>query len=141
MASVGRLLALTFLPLWPDLSLLLLRVWFGGLLLLLHGWMKISMYAAMSQRFPDPFGIGSPASLGLSMFAEVICSSLIVVGFFTRFAALVCIIDLATAFVTAHGTSLTGPHSGELPFLYLGVFIALLLAGPGRFSIDGNRRT
>jgi putative oxidoreductase len=47
---------------------------------------------------------------------------------------------MTTAFVTAHGAALTGPHSGELPFLYLGVFIALLLAGPGRFSIDGSRR-
>jgi putative oxidoreductase len=140
MAPVSRLLTLKFLPLWPDLSLLLLRVWFGGLLLLLHGWMKISMYGAMSQKFADPFGIGSPASLALSIFAEAVCSSLIVVGLFTRFAALVCIINMTTAFVTAHGAALTGPHSGELPFLYLGVFIALLLAGPGRFSIDGSRR-
>ena len=61
----------------------------GGLLLLLHGWMKISMYGAMSQKFVDPFGIGSPASLALSIFAEAVCSSLIVVGLFTRFAAFV----------------------------------------------------
>jgi putative oxidoreductase len=140
MAPVSRLLTLKFLPLWPDLSLLLLRAWFGGLLLLLHGWMKISMYGAMSQKFPDPFGIGSPASLALSTFAEAVCSSLIVVGLFTRFAALVCIINMTTAFVIAHGAALTGSHSGELAFLYLGVFIALLLAGPGRFSIDSNRR-
>jgi putative oxidoreductase len=140
MAPVSRLLTLKFLPLWPDLSLLLLRAWFGGLLLLLHGWMKISMYGAMSQKFPDPFGIGSPASLALSTFAEAVCSSLIVVGLFTRFAALVCIINMTTAFVIAHGAALTGSQSGELAFLYLGVFIALLLAGPGRFSIDSNRR-
>jgi putative oxidoreductase len=140
MASVSRLLTLKFLPLWPDLSLLLLRVWFGGLLLLLHGWMKISMYGAMSQKFADPFGIGSPASLALSIFAEAICSSLIVVGLFTRFAALVCIINMTTAFVIVHGSALTGPNRGELAFLYLGVFIALLLAGPGRFSLDGNLR-
>lgn len=138
MASIGRVLTLRFLPTWPDLALLLLRVWFGGLLLLLHGWMKITMYGAMSQRFPDPFGIGSPASLALSMFAEVVCSSLIVLGLFTRFAALVCVINLTTAFVTAHGMALKGPHSGELPVVYLGAFIVLLLAGPGRFSLDGR---
>jgi putative oxidoreductase len=141
MASVGGLLRLNFLPFWPDLGLLLLRIWSGALLLLLHGWMKISMYGVMSQRFADPLGIGSPASLALSIFAEACCSSLIVLGLFTRFAAIVCIIDLATAFVTAHGMALKGPHNGELPFLYLGAFIVLLLAGPGRFSIDGTRRT
>src|SRR5262245_33862736 len=141
MAPFGRLLRLNFLPVWPDLGLLLLRVWSGGLLLLLHGLMKVSTYSVMSQKFADPFGIGSPASLGLSIFAEVICASLIVVGLFTRFAALVCIIDLTTAFVFAHGMAFKGPRSGELAFVYLGAFIVLLLAGPGRLSIDGNRRT
>jgi len=139
MASVGRLLTLKFLPVWPDLGLLLLRVWFGGLLLLLHGWMKISMYGAMSQKFADPFGIGAPASLALSIFAEAVCSSLIVLGLFTRFAAIVCIINMITALVIVHHMALTGPRSGELAFLYLGAFIVLLLAGPGRFSIDGRR--
>ena len=47
---------------------------------------------------------------------------------------------MTTAFVIVHGSALKGPQSGELAFLYLGVFIALLLAGPGRFSIDGNLR-
>ena len=138
MASVGRLLTLKFLPVWPDLGLLLLRVWFGGLLLLLHGWMKISTYGVMSQRFADPFGIGAPASLALSIFAEAVCSSLIVLGLFTRFAAVVCIINMTTALVIVHHMALTGPRSGELAFLYLGAFIVLLLAGPGRFSIDGR---
>ena len=139
MASVGRLLTLKFLPVWPDLALLLLRVWFGGLLLLLHGWMKISMWSAMSQRFADPFGIGPAASLALSIFAEAVCSSLIVVGLFTRFAAMVCIVNMTTAFLTAHGARLSGPQNGELAFLYLGAFLTLLLTGPGRFSFDGRK--
>jgi putative oxidoreductase len=140
MASVSRLLTLKFIPFWPDLGLLVLRLWFGGLLLLLHGWTKISMYGVMSQRFADPFGIGSPASLGLSIFAEAICAALIAVGLFTRFAAVVCIINMTTAFVVVHRAALKGPHNGELAFMYLGAFIVLLLAGPGRFSIDGRRR-
>jgi putative oxidoreductase len=109
------------------------------LLLLLHGLMKVSMWPAMSQRFADPFGIGSPASLALSIFAEVVCSTLIVAGLFTRFATAVCIINMTTAFLTAHGARLTGPQNGELAFMYLGAFITLLLAGPGRYSIDGRR--
>ena len=139
MTSVGRVLSLKFLPVWPDLALLILRLWFGGLLLLLHGLRKVSMWSAMSQRFADPFGIGSPASLALSIFAEVVCSTLIVCGVFTRFAAVVCIINMTTAFLIAHGARLTGPQNGELAFMYLGALITLLLAGPGRFSIDGRR--
>jgi putative oxidoreductase len=138
MASVSRLLTLKFLPVYPDLALLVMRLWFGGLLVLLHGWMKISMWGPMSQRFADPFGIGSPASLALSIFAEAVCASLIALGLFTRFAAVVCIINMTTAFLTAHGGRLTGAQNGELAFLYLGAFVVLLLAGPGRFSVDGR---
>jgi len=138
MTSAGRLLTLKFLPVYPDLALLVMRLWFGGLLVLLHGLMKISMWAPMSQRFADPFGIGSPASLALSILAEAVCASLIALGLFTRFAAVVCIINMTTAFLTGHGGRLTGPHNGELPFLFLGGFVVLLLAGPGRFSVDGR---
>lgn len=134
-----RPLALHVLTPSPDLALLGLRVWFGGLLFLLHGWMKVQMWSELSQRFADPFGIGSAASLGLSMFAEVVCSSLLVLGLFTRFAAFVCIINMTTAFITGHGARLTGAHSGELAFLYLGVFVALLIAGPGSYSMDQRR--
>ena len=138
MTSAGRLLTLKFLPVYPDLALLVMRLWFGGLLVLLHGWMKISMWGVMSQKFADPFGIGSPASLALSTFAEAVCASLIALGLFTRFAAVVCIINMTTAFLIGSGGRLTGPHNGELAFLFLGAFVVLLLAGPGRFSVDGR---
>jgi putative oxidoreductase len=138
MSSIARVLGLRFLPVNADLALLVLRVWFGGMLLMNHGWAKVSGYSHMVERFPDPLGIGVPASLALSAFAEVICSSLIAVGLLTRFAAVVCIIDLTTAFVAAHGAALSGRRSGELPFMYLGAFIAILLAGAGRYSLDGK---
>jgi putative oxidoreductase len=138
MSSIARVLGLRFLPVNADLALLVLRVWFGGMLLMNHGWAKVSGYSRMVERFPDPLGIGVPASLALSAFAEAICSSLIAVGLFTRFAAVVCIINMTTAFVAAHGAALSGPRSGELPFMYLGAFVAILLAGAGRYSVDGK---
>jgi putative oxidoreductase len=139
MALVRRALARHVLSVWPDLALLALRVWFGGLLFLLHGWMKVQTWSELSHRFADPFGIGSAASLALSMFAEVVCSSMLVLGLFTRFAALVCIINMTTAFIIGHGARLTGGHNGELAFLYLGAFVTLLLAGPGSYAMDDRR--
>jgi putative oxidoreductase len=138
MSSIGRVLALRFLPVSPDLALLVLRVWFGGMLLINHGWAKISGYSQMSERFADPFGIGAPASLALSAFAEAICAALIAAGLFTRFAAVVCVINMTTAFIVGHGAALSGPRSGELAFMYLGAFVTILLAGAGRFSLDGK---
>jgi putative oxidoreductase len=72
------------------------------------------------------------------VFAEVVCAILLAVGLFTRFAALACAITMATAFFFAHGGRLTGQGNGELAFMFLGGFVVLLLAGGGRFSLDGK---
>lgn len=133
-----KLLQLRFLPTSVHLALLVLRIWFAVPLLTLHGWSKLTGFAERSQRFADPFGIGSPASLALVVFAEVLCSALLVLGLFTRVAALACGIAMATAFVYAHGARLSGQGNGELPFMFLGAFVALLLAGGGRFSLDAR---
>ena len=133
-----KFLRLGFLPTSVDAALLVLRVWFGLTLVTLHGWSKCAGFAERSQRFADPFGIGPTASLGLAVFAEVVCALLLVVGLFTRFAALACAITMATAFFFAHGGRLTGQGNGELAFMFLGGFVVLLLAGGGRFSLDGK---
>jgi putative oxidoreductase len=135
---VIKLLQLRFLPTSVNLALLVLRVWFALPLLTLHGWSKLTHFAERSQRFADPFGFGSPASLVLVVFAEVFCSVLLAVGLFTRGAALACGIAMATAFFHAHGARLTGQGNGELPFMFLGAFVTLLLAGGGRFSLDAR---
>jgi putative oxidoreductase len=133
-----KLLRLGFLPTSVDLALLVLRVWFGLSLVTLHGWSKLTGFADRSQRFADPFGIGSTASLALAVLAEVVCAVLLALGLFTRFAALACAITMSTAFFFAHGGRLTGQGNGELAFMFLGGFVVLLLAGGGRFSIDGK---
>jgi putative oxidoreductase len=133
-----NLLQLRFLPSSVDLGLLVLRLSFGIGLVALHGWSKLATYAERSQRFADPFGIGSPASLALAIFAEVVCAVLIALGLFTRAAALVCLINMSVAFFYAHGGRFTGERNGELAFMYLAAFAVLLLAGAGRFSLDGK---
>jgi putative oxidoreductase len=107
-------------------------------LLYLHGWGKFVTYGERASRFADPFGIGSPASLALSIFAEVVCAVLVALGLFTRLAALICVINMTVAFAVAHGMRLWGPRNGELAFMYLVVFVAIFLAGPGRYSMDGT---
>lgn len=133
-----KLLQLRFLPTSVNLALLVLRIWFAVPLLTLHGWSKFTGFAERSQRFADPFGIGSPASLALVVFAEVFCAALLVLGLCTRLAALACAVTMATAFFHAHGARLSGQGNGELPFMFLGAFVALLLAGGGRFSLDAR---
>jgi putative oxidoreductase len=118
-------------------GLLLLRLWVG-LAMLKHGLEKVSHYDAMKGMFGDPIGIGPTASLNLVIFAEVGCAILLAAGLLTRFGALALAINMAVAFFVAHKGALSGPKSGELAWIYLGAFLALLLAGPGCLSLDSK---
>ena len=119
-----------------NLGLLVLRVWLGLSMLLLHGWPKVEKYAGMSQGFPDPLGVGPAMSLNLAIFSEVLCAVLLVVGLAARLATIPLVITMAVAFFAVHGGALTGEQSGEMAFIYLAGFVALLIAGPGRHSLD-----
>ena len=136
MNVVVKFFQLNFLPRSADLALLVLRLWLGLTILLNHGWSKLAGFSHMSAQFPDPLGIGPAASLGLAVFAEVAMGALLALGLFARFASLVLIIELGVAFVKVHGHALGGPMSGELAFLYLSGFVAIFIAGGGKFSVD-----
>ena len=137
MRGLIKLLQLRFVPSNVNLGLLVLRLWLGISMLALHGWAKLADFSNMSGKFPDPLGVGSTASLGLTVFGELVCAALVAVGLFTRFAASVLIITMAVAFFVVHKGSLkVGPGSGEMAFIYLAGFVTLFLTGPGRFSLD-----
>ena len=136
MKSIIRLFQLNFLPRSVDFALLLLRLWLGLTMLLNHGRGKLMGFGEMAAKFSDPLGVGPTLSLSLAVFAEGVCALLVAMGLLTRFAALVLTIMLGVAFFMVHQSALSGPGSGELAFIYLAGFLALFLAGPGRFSID-----
>ena len=136
MKSFLRLLQFQFLPRGVDLALLVLRLWLGLTLVLNHGLSKLSGFSGMAAKFPDPLGVGSTASLSMTVFGEVVCAVLLALGLVTRFAALVLIVLMTVAFFLIHGRALSGANSGELAFIYLAGFLAVFLAGPGRFSVD-----
>lgn len=129
---------LSFLPTHVDLGLLVLRLTFGGSMVLLHGWGKIAKFETLFDTFPDPIGLGSRASYVLAAGGEFLGASLIVLGLFTRFAALWVGVVMAIAFFVAHGAVLSGPRSGEMALLYLGAFLVLLTCGGGRYSLDAR---
>lgn len=136
MSRVRSLLKLDVIPVHPDIALLILRVWLAGGMIVLHGWGKVGRLTAGSVKFADPYGLGPELSLTLAMLAEVGAAALLAIGLGTRWAALALIFTLGTAFFAAHGAALSGPGNGELPFVYVAGFVAILLAGPGRYSVD-----
>lgn len=125
-------------PLKPDstgasLFLLALRIFFG-VLLMSHGIQKWSNFQEMSATFPDPLGVGSPLSLGLAIFGEMVCSMGFIIGLLYRLAMLPMIFTMGMAFFVIHGND---PFSvKELALVYLVVFILMYISGPGKFSVD-----
>lgn len=133
-----KALQLSFIPVSADFALLVLRLWYGLPLLFLHGWSKAMGYSTMAASFPDPLGVGPKVSWTLAVLGEAICSALLVLGLFTRIAALGAGITMAVAFWGVHHLTLKGPGNGELAYVYLGAFVVLLIAGGGRFSLDAK---
>jgi len=130
-----KLCQLSFIPCSAGFALLVLRLWIGLSLFFNHGLPKIMNYSQYSTHFMDPLHIGVKASLILSIFAEAVCSALIVLGIATRLAALIVVINLGVAFIFIHHHAMSGPGSGELAYAYLGGFITLMLAGGGCWQV------
>lgn len=119
---------------WVSLGL---RLWFGVPMILYHGLPKLLRFSEYSKRFPDVLHLGNPAyDLALTIGAEVFCAILVTTGLLTRLAAAVLAFNVGMAFVAAHDMRMRGENNGEIAFLYLGAFLALIVLGSGRFSVD-----
>ena len=121
-------------PLAEDLGKLLLRVGAGGLMFMEHGWSKLATFAERLDSFADPIGLGPAASLVLVVFAEAICSVLVVLGLWTRLSTIPLIIAMGVAAFISNSQDPFG--DGESALMYMIAFLSVLLAGSGRFSID-----
>ena len=118
------------------MALLVARLWFGLTMLFNHGFDKLAHFNDIVGTFPDPLRLGQEASLIMVILAEVVGALLLTVGFMTRVAAALLVIDMFVAFLMVHKTAMNGQGSGELAFLYLAGFVMLLIAGGGLFSLD-----
>lgn len=118
-----------------DIALLVLRI-IGGGFMLAHGIPKLmKLFAGGEIQFANPFGIGAGPSLALTVFAEVLCAGLILIGLKTRLATIPLIITMLVAALMIHGADPFGKK--ELALMYLGVYTALLMLGSGKYSVDG----
>lgn len=117
-----------------DIVLLIVRIGIAALMLT-HGIPKLGMLISGEPiKFPEVFGISSNISLALAVFAEFLCSVFILIGFGTRLAVIPLIITMLVAVFVIH---FADPFSKkEMGLLFLLVYIFLLNAGSGKYSID-----
>lgn len=114
-------------------ALFILRLSLGGLMLP-HGFDKLMKFAAMADKFPDPFHVGSTISLSMCIFAEFFCAVFVLVGLMTKLATIPLIISTGVAIYFSHHGRIFG--DGEHAALFFAGYLALLFTGPGKISMD-----
>ncbi|MCM4158933.1 DoxX family protein [Antarcticibacterium flavum] len=117
-----------------DFGLLIFRLGISGLMLT-HGIPKlITFFGSEPITFADPIGIGEVASFTFAVFAEFVCSILVILGLGTRLAVIPLIATMAVAALIVHWTD--GFGSQELPLLFLFGYLLLFFTGGGKYSLD-----
>jgi putative oxidoreductase len=124
-----------------DTALLILRLVLG-VTILLHGIAKLP---------PPPEGIADmlaranlPAALAYGVYVgEIVAPILLIIGVWTRLAAIVIAINMIVAVLMAHAGDLfrlgeQGGYALELQAMFLFVAVALALTGAGRLSVGGR---
>lgn len=123
---------------YGHLALLIFRV-LVACLLLTHGFPKLQKLLSGDEiQFLDPYGLGVTASFVLVVFAEFVCSILVILGLATRLATIPIIITMATAVIFAHANDPFGVK--EKPLLFLVCFAFILIIGAGKYSVDNSLR-
>ncbi len=84
--------------------------------------------------FANPLGLGATLTLILAVFSEVVCSILIGIGLGTRLASIPLMFTMFVAAFITHGADPFGKK--EMALLYLLFYLALLVIGSRKYSID-----
>ena len=124
-----------------DAALLVLRVVLG-VLILLHGLSKLPPPPAFVAEEIVKHGLPSVLAYGVYV-GEIAAPVLIIIGVWTRLAALVIAINVVVAILLVHVPQLLqlnqqGGYALELQAMYLFTAVALVLTGAGRYSVGGR---
>ena len=122
-----------------PLALLVLRLVLGAIMIG-HGYPKVA--GGLSQHVSFVHGLGLPGWLAyFSAAAEFFGGILILLGLFTRFAALAVLIDMSVAIWKVHWRNgLLGNGGYQFPLALAAIAFSLIFFGGGPISLDAIRR-
>ena len=123
---------------YEPVALGVLRI-MAGLLFLAHGTQKFLSFPS-GERAGGGWAFDNPGAY--AGIVELVCGSLIALGWFTRPAAFLASGTMAAAYFIAHAPRDFWPvnNMGDTPILYCFLFLYLVFRGPGALSVDGDRR-
>ena len=118
-----------------------------GIVFLVHGWQKVFTmgFAGVTGGFTH-MGVPMPGVIApIIAIIELVGGLALIIGLFTRLAALGLIIDMAGAIAIVHfKNGFFNPKGYEFPLMLLTAAVVLFIAGSGRYAVDDNlaaRRT
>ena len=120
---------------WAPRLLGILRI-VAAILFIEHGTQKLFGIPEATRGMPEPFTL-----LWVAAVLEVFGGLLILLGLFTRPVAFILSGQMAVAYWMAHAPSSIYPalNGGDAAILFCFIFLYLVAAGPGAFSIDRAR--
>ena len=114
---------------YSNLSRLFIRL-FVGIMFMQFGVRHLVNYDIIADSFPAVMGMSSHVSLIVMISIEMVCSIFIMAGFLTRLSAIPPIISMIVA------ETLSSTMPGYLPLMFIGIYLYILMAGPGKISAD-----
>lgn len=135
-----QLLSCTCSARWYDLAPLLLRLG-AGAIFTVHGYVKYQGGVEQLSGFLGSLGFPLPDLFAIILIAvELVGGIFLLVGLFTHWVAKLQVIVAFLALVLVHLNNGFGVANGgyEFVLLLLIVMIAIVILGPGKYSVDAH---
>ncbi|WP_310379224.1 DoxX family protein [Flavobacterium sp.] len=136
----------SFQPINLDLGLLFIRI-IIGLLMAFYGYEKLIHFETMAAsdfwtKNVNFLGFTGKIPLALTVFAELFCSILLIIGLLSRLALIPLLICMGFIIVAIMQFSVlnSGDNGYEIntAFVYFIIYLALFFTGPGKYSLDSR---
>ncbi|MCM1519850.1 MAG: DoxX family membrane protein [Lachnoclostridium sp.] len=128
---------------YSNMGRLFIRL-FVGVMMLQFGIRHLVNFNDLCTNFPTVLDMTPECSLIIMIVIELVCSLCTMVGFVTRLSVIPPIIAMIAAeyyilhdmvpYLPAYGLDSTDP--GYLPIMFIGIYMFILIAGPGKISLD-----
>lgn len=116
-----------------DIAVLYMRM-FIGCIILLHNVGKLQTYDRIIDSYPSLL-FGSPTvTFAVFTICECVFAVMIMIGFWTRFAAFMMTLGMFLSIFVAIPAS--GMTQATLQFVYMGIFVFFVISGGGRYALD-----